>query len=281
MRAIHVDRIAVLSRAAGLRRDVLDTVVDHLSAVVALLRAPHLNSVVGDIANGVARNDKAARVERVDRGAKRARDGRAGDVALDAFQHDAVAPRTDDLAIADRDPAPGRELNEAGILRQCLAAAVEGDAGEQDVVGAAANDQRCVVDRDESRCAGNADQPRAGRQHKPACAINAGAEDQRQPRARRAIDRTLQDLGLVVGTGGTDAQMEGIDAEARDRNASRGGAALGRDGFGCRKRTGCGGGGEEIAAIETHGDLTTETESRVGSRSRPRRLYRAGTASQG
>src|SRR5437879_2789764 len=130
MRAIHVDRIPVLSRAAGLRRDVLDTVVDHLSAVVALLRAPHLNSVVGDIANGVARNDKAARVERVDRGAKRARDGRAGDVALDAFQHDAVAPRTDDLAIADRDPAPGRELNEAGILRQCLAAAVEGDAGE-------------------------------------------------------------------------------------------------------------------------------------------------------
>src|ERR1700737_341998 len=117
MRAIHVDRVAVLSRAAGLRRDVLDAVVDHLRAVVAFLRAPYLNAVVGDIADGVARDDKAARVERMDRSAKRTRDGRAGDLALDAFEHDTVAARADDLAIADRDPAPGRELNQAGILR--------------------------------------------------------------------------------------------------------------------------------------------------------------------
>src|ERR1700737_1688781 len=117
MPAIHVDRVSVLSRAAGLRRDVLDAVVDHLRAVVAFLRAPYLNAVVGDIADGVARDDKAARVERMDRSAKRTRDGRAGDLALDAFEHDTVAARADDLAIADRDPAPGRELNQAGILR--------------------------------------------------------------------------------------------------------------------------------------------------------------------
>ena len=56
----------------------------------------------------------------MDRGAERAGDGRGGDFAFDAFEHDAVAARADDLAIADRDAAAGRELDQAGIAGRRL-----------------------------------------------------------------------------------------------------------------------------------------------------------------
>ncbi len=45
--------------------------------------------------------------------APRARDGRAGDFALDAFEHEAVAARVENFAIADRDVAARCELDEA------------------------------------------------------------------------------------------------------------------------------------------------------------------------
>ena len=134
----------------------------------------------------------------MDRSAERAGDRGAGDLAFDPFEHDAVAARAHHLAVADRDAAPVRELDQAALLGQRLAAAVEDDAGEQDVVGAARNDDRRVVGRDDARRAGHADEPRAGRQHQAACAVDAGREDERQPRAGGAVDRALQRLGLVV-----------------------------------------------------------------------------------
>ena len=73
----------------------------------------------------------------------------------------------------------------------------------------------------------HADQPRAGRQHEAARAIDAGREDQRQPRAGEAVDRALQRLGLVFAAVEAHAEVDGIDAEPGHRHGagSRGGGA--------------------------------------------------------
>ena len=143
--------------------------------------------------------DKAARVEREDRGAERAGDRGVGDLALDPFEHDAVAAGAETSQSRIAMPRPFASWIRPRVLGQRLAAAVEDDAGEQDVVGAARDDERRIVGRNDAGRAGHADQPRAGRQHEAARAVDAGREDQRQPRARGAVDRALQRLGLVVG----------------------------------------------------------------------------------
>ena len=263
-----------LPRAAGHRERVLDAVVDHLGAVVARLRAPHLNAVVRAVADRVARDHEGARVERMDRGAERAVDDRIDDLALDVLEHDAVAARADDLAVADRDRAPGRQLDQAGIGRQAAAAAVEDDAGEQDVVGAARNDQRRVVGRDDTRRAGHAEQARAGRKHEAAYAIDAGCEDQRQPRAGEAVDRALQRLGLVLAAVEADAEVDGIDPEPGNRHGGRGRRR--RDGFGCAERSGRGGGSDEVATVDGHG--VPPQGGTTASRSAPETPSRRGTA---
>src|SRR4051794_12021114 len=128
MRAEDVDGIPVLARATALRRDVVDAIVDDLRAVVARRRAPHLNAVVGRITDGVAGDDEATRIERMDGCAQRAGDRGGGDLTFDSFEYNSIAARAQHFAIADRDSAAIGELDQAAVLGQRLAAAVEGDA---------------------------------------------------------------------------------------------------------------------------------------------------------
>src|SRR6185503_2195969 len=100
-------------------------------------RAPDLDAVVAGIADRIARDDQPARLDREDPGRARGTDRVAGDLAFDCFEHDAVAAGIDDLAVAARDVAAGRQLNETGVLGQLPAGAVERDAGEENVVGPA------------------------------------------------------------------------------------------------------------------------------------------------
>src|ERR1051326_1040418 len=93
---------------------------------------------------------------------------------------------------------------------------------------------------------------RAGRKLKVAGAVNAGAERERHPRPRGAVDRLLQRAALVVRAAGAHAEMHGVD---RDRGARPGdgalrGERLGRDG-------GAGGGkSEKTTTIDTHAQLS-------------------------
>ena len=124
-----------------------------------------------------------------------------------------LRPAPIDFAVADRDAAPVRKLDQAALLGQGLAAAVEDDAGKQDVIGAARDDDRRVVGREDARRAGHADEPCAGRQHEAAGTVDAGREDERQPRARCAVDRTLQRFGLVLAAVEAHAEMDGFNPE--------------------------------------------------------------------
>jgi hypothetical protein len=119
------------------------------------------------------------------------------------------------------------------------------------VVGAARDDQRRVIARDDARRTRDADQPRARGQHQAARAINARRKNQRQPCAREAVDRLLQRLGLVVLAVEADAEMHRIDAEPGDRNSTGRGRSC--DGF--RRRIGAGGGSgsKEMTTVDAHG----------------------------
>src|SRR6202008_1440489 len=66
--AEDVDGVAVLAGAAAARGDVLDAVVDHERAVLALFRAPDLDAVVAGALHNVAADRQPAGIEREDGG---------------------------------------------------------------------------------------------------------------------------------------------------------------------------------------------------------------------
>ena len=133
-----------------------------------------------------------------------------------------------------------------------LAAAVEGDAGEQDVVGAARDDQRHVVES--RRCASR----RARRSAARRSAARGRARDRRRApgsaaaarprcgRSRAAAPRSGRPA-LLVRTPRWNASTPRPEIGTVLDGGGR------RDGFGRREGAGRGGGGEEMAAVDAHG----------------------------
>ena len=115
-------------------------------------------------------------------------------VALHASSRMPPRPEPVDLAIHDAKIVALREIDERAVLRQRPAAAVEHEARERDVIGAARRDQRGAAGEDQPRRAAHADQLRAARQRQPADAIIAGTEHQRHARARGLVDRACSML---------------------------------------------------------------------------------------
>ena len=96
------------------------------------------------------------------------------------------------FAIGDADVAPAEAMHQAAPLRQRNAAAVEGDAGQADTVGAFALQHRGAAAEDELGRAAHADQLRAALQAQHAGAIDARRQRQRHLRARGFVDGALQ-----------------------------------------------------------------------------------------
>ena len=116
-----------------------------------------------------------------------------------AFEHDAVAARAEDLAIADRDAAAVRELDQAASSRAAALPLPSKMMPESRMWSAPRATMIGALSVATMRVApGTPIEPRAGRQHEAARAIDAGREDQRQARAGGAVDRALQRFGLVV-----------------------------------------------------------------------------------
>src|SRR6202043_3081480 len=156
-----VDGVAVLSGAAGAGLDVLDSVIEHLCAVVADCSAQDFDAVVVGALDGVARNQQALRGERHDRGGGGLGDDVAADVAGDLLEPDAAAAAAGDLAIGDADVASTEAVQQAAPRRQWNAAAVEGDVGKPDAAGAFAQKHRRAAVENEPGRAAHADQLRA------------------------------------------------------------------------------------------------------------------------
>src|SRR5262249_21261731 len=112
----HVDGIAVLAGAAGAVADGLDAVVGHDGAVVARLRAPDLDAVVAGAADGVARDQEARCVQRMDRDLDRVIQRAAADLAAGCAARDAGAAGADHLAAGDAHALRALELNEPAPL---------------------------------------------------------------------------------------------------------------------------------------------------------------------
>ena len=191
---------------------------------------------------------RPVRVERDDRGRRGVRDDVAGDVARDLLEPDAVAAAAGDLAIVDAHVAAGEAMDQAAAIGQGNVAAVERDAGEAQAVGAFGEQHRRAAVEDEFGRAAHADELCAARKPQRAGAIEAGRQRQRHLRARRFVDRALQDAGLILGRVGPHAILRGVASE-------RGGERRGARGIGRhRQRTGGAGRGssEKMAAIEVH-----------------------------
>ena len=203
--AEDVDGVAVLARAAALVGDVLDAVVEHQRAVVGLRRSPDQDAVVAGAADGVVLDRKAAGVHREDRGFGGVVYLGAGDGAFDAFEGDAVATRIDDLAIDDADRAAERQAHQRAVVRQRLVGAVDGQAGEGDVVCTARADHARAAGEDETRRAADADKLGACGELQFAGAVFAGTENQRHAGAGGLVDRRLQHVGLFGAAAGADA----------------------------------------------------------------------------
>ena len=203
--------------------------------------------VAGD-ANGVAGDHEAARVAREDRRVGDVGHGRAGHLAFDLLERDAVAAAGDHFAISDADGPAAGEMHEATALRQRQAGAVEDEADEPDTVGPGGGNERGPLCQDEAGRPAHADDLPAARQPEVAGAVDARSEHERHARARRLVDCVLQCPALVLRNAGAYAEMQRIDPEDRERRRDR---PLGRE----RIRDdggGAGGEGEEMAAIEGH-----------------------------
>ena len=183
--AEHVDGVAVLPRAAGLRGGVLDAVVEHLRAVVARPASARPGCRCCRRCGWCCARSTRPRASSEKIAAPRAPViGRAGDLAFDALRARCRCGRS-------RRPR-NRGSRRRGRSRAGSGRAFSGSAlplpskmmpESEDVVGAARDDQRRVVGRDDARRAGHADQPRAGRQHE------ARARDRRRARGSAAAAR--------------------------------------------------------------------------------------------
>ena len=132
------------------------------------------------------------RVEGDDCGGRDLREDVAGDVAGHLLEPDAVAAAAGDFAIGDADVAPAEEMDQPAPRRQRNAAAVEGEAGQADAVGAFALEHRSAAGEDEFGRAAHADQLGAVLQPQHAGAIDAGWQRQRHLCPRSLVDRALE-----------------------------------------------------------------------------------------
>src|SRR5437763_1496292 len=71
------------------------------------------------------------------------------------------------------------------------------------------------------------------------------------PRARGAVDRALERFGVVFGAVEAHAEVNGVHTQPGDRNSAR--RDRSRDGFSRSERAGCGGGSDEMTAVDCHG----------------------------
>ena len=124
-----------------------------------------------------------------------------------------LPPLSDISQSTMRTSLPTEAMHQAAPLRQRNAAAIEGDAGQADAVGAFALQHRSAAAEHEFGRAAHADQLRAVRKPQHAGAIDARRQRQRHLRARGLVDRALQFCGLVVGTAGTHAILRDVAAE--------------------------------------------------------------------
>lgn len=107
---------------------------------------------------------------------------------------------------------------------------------EGDVVGVVGRRQWTILCRDDPGRPGHSDEVTASGELKMARPVDAGRKHQWDARAAGALDGPQQHLGLVIRTSRLDPEVDGIDAERRDRGhrgRSTGGPATRADRTAC------------------------------------------------
>ena len=188
----------------------------------------------------------------------------AADVAGNVFQPDGAAAAAGDFAVGDADVAPAEAMHEAAPGRQRNAAAIKSDVDEAYVARAFAGQHRRPAVENQFCGAAHADQLGAVLQPKHPGAIDARRQRQRDLRPRGIVDRALQGFGLIVGAAGPDAILRGVAPERRGQRRRPRGVGGQRNCAGYA----CGGGSDEMAAIDVH--------DRVFLRIRSKRVCRIG-----
>ena len=113
-------------------------------------------------------------------------------------------------------------MDEPAPLRQSPPQAVEYEAGELEVIGALAGDQRGTFGEDEPGLPAHAHELRTCGQPEIADAVDARRERKRGARVRRGLDGALQGAALVVGTAGAQPELRAVEPEGRDRRRCSG-----------------------------------------------------------
>ena len=139
--AEDVDAVAVLAGAAGVGADARDAVAGDDAAVLAGLRAPHLDAVVAAVGDVVVHDLEARRVDAADGGLDGGGDGAVGDAAGAAFKRDAVGGAARELRWRSACRGELRARERRCVRVEHLVGAVEHDTFEQDAVGVVGGDE--------------------------------------------------------------------------------------------------------------------------------------------
>ncbi len=189
--AKHVDRIAVLARAAGAVVDRLDAVVGDDGAVVAGFRSARPGCRCCRRRKWCCARSAARGHQRVDGDVDAVVDERIDDLAVDRRAGDGGAAGVEDFAVGISAADGHRRHARARADRATAgAAAVEHQARERRRAGARRVKQRCVIVQNQRGRATHADEMRAGRQPQIADAIAPGRE--RERRAVRAVSSSAR-----------------------------------------------------------------------------------------
>ena len=178
-------------------------------------------------------------------------------LALDLLEHDCVTANGNHLAALDPDASAEPEEEKPLAVGQRAAVTLEAKTRQGDVVGVVGRRQRTILCHDDTGRAGHSYEVNASGELKMARPVDTGRKHQWDARAAGRLDGPLQDLGLVIRTSGLDPEVDGIDAERRDRGhrsrstrrANRRRARIGERARGKRQ-------GEQMAAVEVHAERT-------------------------
>jgi hypothetical protein len=156
----------VLARAASVGADAHDAVAGHDAAVLAGLRAPHLDTVVAAVGDVVVNDIEAQCVDAADGGLHGGGDGAVGNAAATGLKRDSVGGTAGERQMAQAHAARVADRDEAVSATRVehLVAAVEDDTFEQDAVGVVGGDEGAAAGELQGRGTGGAYEACAGEQ---------------------------------------------------------------------------------------------------------------------
>lgn len=108
-----------------------------------------------------------------------------------------------------------------GVVGKGEAAAVEGETVQFDKLDVFGGQKTAITGKDETGCAGDFENSRAGGEDDIGDNVASGLQEDRSILVRRILQKRLQEAALIVGRAGLDSARIGVDGAAERRRFGR------------------------------------------------------------